>query len=118
MSNELFRVDYPTGHMEVFVGRFFGESPVDKIKKFLRLAAANCSSEQREELIEDIKREDKSLEASLAKLSDIESRFIEAAIEAVGHPVFMAPSPVINELKRKRIKLVKSLELVKEVWKE
>ena len=51
MTNSVFRIEYPTGYMELNIRAFFATATKKQLKKVLRLAKQNCSEEQRKELL-------------------------------------------------------------------
>ena len=51
---KIFRVDYPTGYIKVYVGNFFGSSTLKNTDKLLRLAKAHCTEKQRITLLVDL----------------------------------------------------------------
>lgn len=51
MNNGVFRIEYPTGYMELNVREFFANANKKQMKKVLKLAKQYCSDPRREELI-------------------------------------------------------------------
>lgn len=114
--DRIFRVDFPNGFLEVNVGKFFGEMPLRNIKKFLRLAAQNCTHNQKLELIDSISCEDQRRVEYLEQLSEIKAEWCDTASKAMGMKVNFADSAPKKALERQRAKLAKSRELIEEVW--
>lgn len=56
-SKNAFRVEHPTGYIEVNVGEFFGTADKRKVNKLLRLAKQYCTEAQREELLASLRNE-------------------------------------------------------------
>lgn len=50
-EQKVFRMDYPTGYIEVNVGEFFGKSNKRRINKFPKLAKHHSSEAQQKELL-------------------------------------------------------------------
>ena len=64
---DTFRVEYPTGYIQVNVDAFF-PCPVNKGKKFFRLVRQYCSEEQQTELLAALIRMAKSCMAEALKM--------------------------------------------------
>lgn len=73
-ENNIFRVDYPTGYIEVNVGNFFGTADKKKIKKLLKLAKQHCTDSQREDLVRQMHSEADRRTAVLDALGELEYR--------------------------------------------
>lgn len=65
---KLFRIEYPTGYMELDIAEFFGTADKRRIGKVLRLAKAHCTERQRLELIEDLAHEVSERKGAIEKL--------------------------------------------------
>lgn len=66
-----FRVEYPSGYVDVIVGEFFGTSDKKKIRKLLRIASRYCSETQQAKLIRDITAEHDRCATALDKLDEL-----------------------------------------------
>lgn len=64
----IFRIEYPTGYMELNVGNFFGTVDKKRLAKVLRLARDNCSERQRLELVESLAHEVSERKGAIEKL--------------------------------------------------
>lgn len=69
-----FRIDHPTGFIEINVAEFFSSAPQKKVTKLLRLARKYCTEEQRKELLCDIVEEAKYRADILDELDSLISR--------------------------------------------
>lgn len=68
----VFTIKWPTGHMDLNVGKFFTEANKSQIRKALRLAKQCCEDSQRQELIIGLNDEIKSRTAVLDRCGEIE----------------------------------------------
>lgn len=80
-EQKVFRVDYPTGYIEVNVGEFFGKSNKQKINKFLKLAKPNCSEAQQKELLMALRFEYIYRREVLQTLDEMEARCVSLLID-------------------------------------
>lgn len=112
-----FRVDYPTGYMNIVIINFFGQVNKRKVIQFLRFAALACTSEQKQELISSIKSERERMKEGLQQLIEIETQWIEKCTNLLDHKVSMPMTPAKRDMIRICKNLERSLDLIKEVWK-
>ena len=82
-QKEVFRIDYPTGHMDLNVGVFFGTVTQKGINKALSLCRRYCPDSRRQELIDKLRRELEEHQQVLNHLDSIEAERI-AALEEIG----------------------------------
>lgn len=82
-QKEVFRIDYPTGHMDLNVGMFFGTATQKSIKKVLSLCSRFCPDARRDELIFKLKEERNQYTWVLNHLDAIEAERL-AALEEIG----------------------------------
>lgn len=68
----VFTIKWPTGYMDLDIGRFFGEANKKQIRKALRLAKQYCNDGQRKELIAELNNEIKSCTAALDRCGELE----------------------------------------------
>lgn len=113
-----FRVDYPTGYVEINVGEFFGNADQKRAKKLLRLARENCTETQRCELLAMLEAEDKERTEVLDAVGELEfqrrnllARFIR--FEATERPLGSPEKRLVRE--RAKIRQIAML-LSKERW--
>ncbi len=66
----IFKIEWPTGHMELDVGGFFGTASKKRIGKALRLAKQYCNEDDRIELIRMLNEEIKTRTAALDACGD------------------------------------------------
>jgi len=69
-----FRVEYPTGHIDVFVGEFFGSADDRRQKKLLKLARQHCSDEDRRNLMWNLKSEDDLRKNAIEVAAELERK--------------------------------------------
>lgn len=67
-----FTITWPTGHITLDIGKFFGGADKKRVRKVLRLAKQYCTEDQREELITEINNEIKSRTAALDRCGELE----------------------------------------------
>lgn len=101
MTNGVFRIEYPTGYMELNVREFFANANKKRMTKVLKLAKQYCSDIRREELISTLRSEVDRLNKVVKKLVF----FPQARIE---------PSSYEKALRRQRDKLAESVALIKD----
>lgn len=115
-ARTIFRIEYPSGNIQVDVGSFFGTAETRKIKKLLQLASENCSLEQREDLLSAMNREDRRRKEALDEIAVLELR----RTEILTHFFESIPSGILSsaekQLQKQRAKIAKSIELLDEVW--
>lgn len=73
-EEKTYEVKYPTGCIEINVGRFFGTANKSQISKLLRLAKTHCHDEQRKQLIEYLRFERNYRQNVLETLSALEKQ--------------------------------------------
>ena len=67
-----FTITWPTGYLNLDVGRFFDEANKKQVRKALRLAKQYCTEDQRKELIVEINNEIKSRTVALDRCGELE----------------------------------------------
>lgn len=114
-ARTIFRIEYPSGNIQVDVGSFFGTAETRKIKKLLQ-PSENCSLEQREDLLSAMNREDRRRKEALDEIAVLELR----RTEILTHFFESIPSGILSsaekQLQKQRAKIAKSIELLEEVW--
>lgn len=112
-EEKTFEVRYPTGYLEINVGRFFGTTNKPQISKLLRLAKKHCSEEQRKQLIEQLRFERNYRRNVLETLSALEKQKWELlnGLPLVVSQVNLGPE---KALKRQIVKLDAAIDAVKE----
>lgn len=115
---EIFRVDYPTGYIEVNVGVFFGTASEQKIKKLLKLAKQHCTDSQRETLVQQLQSEAKRRTKVLDELGELEYRRKELLHGVLTKDLYLSivrplPSPE-KALVKQRDKLRKAAKQLSE----
>lgn len=76
-QKEVFRIEYPTGYMNLNVCCFFGTSSQKNIMKALRVARQYCPDSRRLELIDMLRHERDQLKEILDALDDLERKRLE-----------------------------------------
>lgn len=71
MTNGVFRIEYPTGYMELNVREFFANANKKRMTKVLKLAKQYCSDIRREELISTMRSEVDRLNEVVKKLESL-----------------------------------------------
>ena len=69
-----FRVEHPTGYVDVFVGEFFGSADDKRQKKLLKLARQHCSDEDRRNLMWSLKKEDDLRKNAIEAVAELERK--------------------------------------------
>lgn len=106
MTSNAFRIEYPTGYMELNVGEFFSTANKKQVAKALKLAKQHCSDIRRDELI-DARRD-----GVIAKLESL--RMAESSHLWEFFPqAYIEPSSYEKTLRKQRDKLTENAELVK-----
>lgn len=77
MDNRVFRIEYPTGHMDLNVRNFFWEADMRRIRKVLRLAKEHCTDAQRHTLISLLQKECKFAQDALDEMAGLEQKLGE-----------------------------------------
>lgn len=77
MDNRVFRIEYPTGHMDLNVRNFFWEADMQRIRKVLRLAKEHCTDVQRHTLISLLQKECKFAQDALDDMNGLEQKLEE-----------------------------------------
>lgn len=115
-----FRLEYPSGHMDVIVREFFGTSEKKKIKKLLRLAKQHASEEQREYLLNALKAEDKACKTTLDGMKELHRQQSQLLSAFFGNPQWYQADYVTSaekDIMRRQAKLQWSIEQVEnERW--
>lgn len=96
-EQEVFRVDYPNGYMEIKVGVFFGTADARKIKKFLKLARQNGDDSQRELLVAKLHNEVKRCKDTLESCRELDESKRNLISEFFGHEQGMSKEPTTHE---------------------
>lgn len=71
MTDSVFRIEYPTGYMELNVREFFANANKKRMTKVLKLAKQYCSDLRREELINALRSEVDRLNEVIKKLESL-----------------------------------------------
>jgi len=82
-QKETFHIKYPTGHMDLNVGTFFGDASQKGIKKVLSLCRRYCPDSSRLELIDKLKAELEQTQQVLNHLDSLENERI-TTLEELG----------------------------------
>ena len=82
-QKQIFRIDYPTGHMDLNVGSFFGTATQKGIQKALRLCKRYCPDSRRQELIDKLRAELEQTQQVLNHLDSLENERI-TTLEELG----------------------------------
>lgn len=118
-EKKIFRVDYPTGYIEVFVGEFFGSADMRRIGKVLKLAKQYCSDEQRKELLATLRFERAYRRNILQTLEELEEKRVVLLTGLVQNPVGTKSASPENAIRKQMTKLETVIDTVKEVrWGE
>lgn len=70
--NGIFRIEYPTGHMDLIVRNFFWEADMRRIRKVLRLAKEHYIDAQRHTLISLLRKECEFVQDALDEIAGLE----------------------------------------------
>ena len=68
----VFTIEWPTGYMDLNIGKFFVEANKRQICKAMRLAKQYCDNNQRKELITEMNNEIKSRTVALDRCGELE----------------------------------------------
>ena len=82
-EKKVFRIEYPTGHMDLNVGSFFGTATQKGIQKALRLCKRYCPDSRRQELIDKLRAELEQTQQVLNHLDSLENERI-TTLEELG----------------------------------
>ena len=82
-EKKVFRIEYPTGHMDLNVGSFFGTATQKGIQKALRLCKRDCPDSRRQELIDKPRAELEQTQQILNHLDSLENERI-TTLEELG----------------------------------
>ena len=82
-EKKVFRIEYPTGHMDLNVGSFFGTATQKGIQKALRLCKRYCPDSRRQELIDKLMAELEQTQQVLNHLDSLENERI-TTLEELG----------------------------------
>lgn len=82
-KKRVFRIEYPTGHMDLNVGAFFGTATQKGIQKALRLCKRYCPDSRRQELIDKLMAELEQTQQVLNHLDSLENERI-TTLEELG----------------------------------
>lgn len=117
-NKKIFRVEYPTGYIEVNVGEFFGTANQKNINKFLCLAKYYCYEEQRIKLIEDLHYEEKYRTNILDILGELEFKRRELLADFFNSDNIECSLPTPEKaLVKQRIKINQIIQKIsKERW--
>lgn len=112
MTSNTFRIEYPTGYMELNVGEFFATANKKQVAKTLKLAKQYCSDIRRDELIDAIAFEIDRRDGAITKLESL--RMAESSHLWEFFPqAYIEPSSYEKTLRKQRDKLTENAELVK-----
>lgn len=118
-EKKTFRVDYPTGYIEVFVGEFFGSADMRRIGKVLKLAKQYCSDEQRKELLSSLRFECAYRRNILQTLKELEEKRVVLLAGLIQNPVSSKSASPENAIRKQMTKLETVINIVKETrWGE
>ena len=115
---ERFRINHPTGYVDVVVGEFFGSADDKKIRKLFRLARQHSTEADRAALAQSLRKEDQLREKVLAALEKWEQDRVDLLRNTLNHDVpKREPAGPEKRLARQRIKIAKVLEILEnERW--
>lgn len=113
MTNGVFRIEYPTGYMELNVREFFANANKKRMKKVLKLAKQYCSDLCREELIGILRSEIDRLNEVVKTLESLRQSE-QYCLQAFFPQVLIEPSGYEKALRRQREKLTESVALIKD----
>ena len=113
MNNGVFRIEYPTGYMELNVREFFANANKKQMKKVLKLAKQYCSDPRREELIGILRSEVDRLNEVVKTLESLRQSE-QYHLLAFFPQVRIEPSSYEKALRRQREKLTESVALIKD----
>ena len=82
-EKKVFRIEYPTGHMDLNVGSFFGTATQKGIQKALRLCKRYCPDSRSQELIDKLMAELEQTQQVLNHLDSLENERI-TTLEELG----------------------------------
>lgn len=118
-EKKIFKVSYPTGCINVYVGQFFGTQNKSQINKLLRLAKQHCSDKERKTLIEYLCFERTYRENALETLNCLEEQRLTllSNFSFRYRPIKRWTGPE-KELTNQIAKLSEAIEIVKEAGVE
>lgn len=117
MSKKAFRIDYPNGHLEVYIGEFFGSGTQKQFNKWLALARMHCTDEQKEELISDMERERKQRKYVLDSIDALENNRAELLKDYFNYNTKRGPAGPEKALEKQRENLKKRIAVLQnERW--
>lgn len=113
MADSVFRIEYPTGYMELNVREFFANANKKRMTKVLKLAKQYCSDLRREELINALRSEVDRLNEVIKKLESLRQSE-QYCLQAFFPQVRIEPSGYEKALRRQREKLTESVALIRD----
>lgn len=113
MNNGVFRIEYPTGYMELNVREFFANANKKRMTKVLKLAKQYCSDIRREELISTMRSEVDRLNEVVKTLESLRQSE-QYHLLAFFPQVRIEPSGYEKALRRQREKLTESVALIRD----
>ena len=113
MTDSVFRIEYPTGYMELNVREFFANANKKRMTKVLKLAKQYCSDPRREELIGILRSEVDRLNEVVKTLESLRQSE-QYHLLAFFPQVRIEPSSYEKALRRQRGKLTESMALIKD----
>lgn len=117
-TEKVFKIAWDKGHMELKVGKYFGNSNQNDIKKMFRLIMRKyCTEEQRSELIQLIQGEIKLRECALKDIELLEGQINLKLYEFGVCPVNLLNSAARKDLQKQCERMKKAINLLnKERW--
>lgn len=113
MTNGVFRIEYPTGYMELNVREFFANANKKRMKKVLKLAKQYCSDLRMDELINALRSEVDRLNEVVETLESLRQSE-QYCLQAFFPQARIEPSGCEKALRRQKEKLTESVALIKD----
>jgi hypothetical protein len=113
MTNGVFRIEYPTGYMELNVREFFANANKKRMTKVLKLAKQYCSDLRRDELINALRSEVDRLNEVVETLESLRQSE-QYCLQAFFPQARIEPSGYEKALRRQREKLTESVALIRD----
>lgn len=113
MTDSVFRIEYPTGYMELNVREFFANANKKRMTKVLKLAKQYCSDLRRDELINALRSEVDRLNEVVETLESLRQSE-QYCLQAFFPQARIEPSGYEKALRRQREKLTESVALIRD----